>query len=380
MAYRLLIPVLGFGQMVAFASSYYLLGVVADPMAHTLTTPVADLFAALSVGFLISAVLTPYAGRVVARRGGREVQAFAHVAFAAALVIMAVAPNGRVACVGIALLGLGMATGLYGTAFAIVVQHRGLGARRGITAVSLIGALGGGLGWPVSRGLIEVGDWRLACLAWAAIHVCACLPATLLLPRQRPVPVAASESGRLIWDRRMMQMAALFAGSWMVAAAMASHMPRLLGSLGMTATAAAWAAGLMAASAVAARLFDLVVMQRSHPLTTVRLACLLHPLGAVFAVVGGPTVAPLLAVGQGLGNGLLSVASGVLPLQIFGEERYAERQALLLTPARFMQAGAPPAYALALDVSVGAALLLSASICLGMLASTYGLVRRDGAT
>ncbi len=362
--------------MVAFASSYYLLGVVADPMARALATPVADLFIALSVAFLISAVLTPYAGRIVARRGGREVQAFAHVAFALALLTIASAADGRVAWVGIALLGLGMATGLYGTAFAIVVQHRGNAARRGITAVSLIGALGGGLGWPVSRALIEAGDWRLACLAWAAIHVCACLPATLLLARDRPSPARAGASGRLVWDRRMMQMAALFAGSWMVAAGMASHMPRLLGALGMTVTAAAWAAGLMAASAVAARLFDLVVMQRSHPLTTVRLACLLHPLGAVFAIVGGPAAAPLLAVGQGLGNGLLSVASGVLPLEIFGDERYAERQALLLTPARFLQAGAPAVYALALDVSVGMALLLSVTTCLAMLASTYGLVRR----
>ena len=96
----------------------------------------------------------------------------------------------------------------------------------------------------------------------------------------------------------------------------------------------------------------------------------------VVAVIGGPVAAPLLAVGQGLGNGLLSVASGVLPLQVFGDDRYAERQALLLTPARFLQAAAPAAYAIALDASVGVALLLSATVCLGMLASTYGLVRR----
>lgn len=361
----------------AFASSYYLLGVVADPMARTLAAAPVDLFAALSVGFLLSAVLTPYAARVITRRGGREVQAFAHAAFAVALMIIAGAPDVRVAWVGIAMLGIGMAAGLYGTAFAVVVQHRGTEARRGITAVSLVGALGGGLGWPLSRALIEAGDWRLACIAWAVIHVVVCLPLTLaLLPRERPSFGSETASRRLVWDRRMVQMAGLFAGAWIVSAAMGAHMPRLLGALGMTVTAAAWAAGLMAASTVAARLFDLIVMHRSHPLMTVRLACLLHPLGAAVALVGGPITAPLLAVGQGLGNGLLSVASGVLPLQVFGADRYAERQALLLTPARFLQAGAPAAYALALDVSVATALLLSVTICLGMVALTCGLARQ----
>lgn len=372
---RLLIPVLGLGQTVAFASSYYLLGVLADPMARALAVSPASLFMALSAAFLISAVLSPGAGRAIVRRGGRTVQTFAHVAFAAALSLMGLAPNGAVLWLGIGLLGVGMGAGLYSTAFAIVVEQRGGEARRGITAISLIGALGGGLGWPISRALVQAGDWRLACLAWALAHLVLCLPLTLLcVPRiKRPGDREAPLGPAPAWDRRMIQMAGIFAGAWAVSTAMGAHLPRLLDLLGLTPTTAAWAAGLMAASAVAARLFDLVVMHRTHPLATVRLACLLHPLGALAAVVGGPAVAPALAIGQGAGNGLLSVASGVLPLQVFGPDRYAERQAMLLTPARFVQAGAPAAYALALDVSVGAALLLSSLICLGMLGLTLGL-------
>ena len=89
--------------------------------------------------------------------------------------------------VGVASLGVGMGTGLYGTAFAIVVERRGAEARRGITAVSLIGALGGGLGWPITRAISEASDWRSACLAWVLAHLLVCLPATLLAlsPRER---------------------------------------------------------------------------------------------------------------------------------------------------------------------------------------------------
>ena len=380
---RLLIPVLGLGQIVAFASSYYLLGVTAEPMAASTGVATTTLYAALSAAFLISAILTPFAGAAIERRGGRSVQAFAHIAFAIALIVMAGATATWMLVSGIALLGVGMGAGLYGTAFAIVVEHRGGAARRGITAVSLVGALGGGLGWPLTRALIAATDWRLACLAWAATHLLLCLPLTLALPtpppRERSAASDPTTAGPLRWDRRMVQIAGLFAGAWMVSAAMGAHLPRLLQMLGMTAGAAAWAAGLMAASAVAARLFDLVVLHRTHPVLTLRLACLLHPLGALAAGLGGARLAPLMAVGQGAGNGLLSVASGVLPLHVFGPDRYALRQSLLLTPARYLQAAAPAAYALALDVSAPVAMAASSLVCLAMLGLTFGLGRGDPA-
>jgi MFS family permease len=370
---RLIVPVLGFGQVVAFASSYYLLGVLADPMARTQQLAPSALFTALSVAFLISAVLSPPAGRWIERSGGRCVQAWAHLAFAAALLTMALSPSAVVLMAGIAALGIGMSIGLYGTAFAILVELRGAGARRAITAVSLIGALGGGLGWPLSRLFVEAGDWRFACAAWALAHLALCLPLTLaVLPRLHATTTKAA-LGRIHWDRRMVQIAAIFAGGWMVSTAMGAHLPRLLVQLGLGARQAAWAAGLMAASAIAARLFDLVVLHRSHPVATLRVACLFHPLGAGLAAWGGARLAPLLAVGQGAGNGLLSVASGVLPLHVFGPERYAARQALLLTPARYLQALAPAAYALALDASPGVALTASGLICLAMFALTFGL-------
>ncbi|MDP2118082.1 MAG: MFS transporter [Brevundimonas sp.] len=371
---RLIVPVLGFGQVVAFASSYYLLGVLADPMARTQQLAPSVLFTALSVAFLISAVLSPPAGRWIERSGGRRVQAWAHLAFAAALLLMALSPSAVVLVVGVAALGIGMSIGLYGTAFAIRVELRGAGARRAITAVSLIGALGGGLGWPLSRLIVEAGDWRFACAAWALAHLALCLPLTLaVLPRLHATTTTKAAQGRIHWDRRMVQIAAVFAGGWMVSTAMGAHLPRLLVQLGLGARQAAWAAGLMAASAIAARLFDLVVLHRSHPVATLRVACLFHPLGAGLAAWGGARLAPLLAVGQGAGNGLLSVASGVLPLHVFGPERYAARQALLLTPARYLQAAAPAAYALALDTSPGVALAASGLICLAMFALTFGL-------
>lgn len=372
---RLVVPVLGLGQIVAFASSYYLLGVLADPMAQAFGLPPAGVFSALSVAFLISAGLTPWAGRWIEGQGGRRVQGWAHVAFAVALVLMATASTPWLLLAGVAALGVGMATGLYSTAFATLVDIHGAQARRSITAVSLLGALGGGLGWPVNRLIIEALDWRAACAVWALAHLLICLPLTIgVLPSRRlPDPASAASLTPIRWDRRMVQIAGVFAGGWMVSTAMGAHLPRLLVELGLTPASAAWAAGLMAASAVAARLFDLAVQHRSHPVLTVRVASLFHPLGAVLAVLGDARLTPLLSIGQGLGNGLLSVASGVLPLHIFGPDRYAVRQALLLTPARYLQALAPAIYALAIEVSPLSALIASSLVCFAMFALTFGL-------
>lgn len=370
----LLVAVLGLGQVVAFASSYYLLGVLGDPLAAAFHLPPGAPFAALSVAFLISAALSPWSGQLIERRGGRPVLMAAHVAFAGALATMGLASDAWVALAGVAALGVGMAIGLYGTAFSILVERHGSAARRPIAAVSLIGALGGGLGWPISRMIVEAMDWRAACLGWALAHLVICLPLILaVVPRRGKAPHSEAPAAAVRWDRRMIQIAGIFAGAWLVSTALGAHLPRLLAELGMDAGTAAWTAGLMAASAIAARLFDLFVLHRSHPVLTARLASLFHPAGAAVATLGGSRFAAAVAVGQGAGNGLLAIAAGVLPLHVFGPDRYAVRQAMVLMPARYLQAAAPAAYAMALDASPLLALALSSAVCLAMFALTFGL-------
>lgn len=371
---RFAVPLLGLGQAINFASSYYLLGVMADPAARAMGIGTQPMFLALSAAFLISAVLTPLAGRCVERFGGARVLAVSHLTFALALGVLALAPNATVLCVGVALLGVGMGGGLYGTAFAVVVEMQGQGARRAIAAVSLLGALGGALGWPISRAILEVVGWRGAFALWGVAQGVVCTPAALfLLPRRATSLIVKSAGEPVRWCPDMIRLASFFAGAWAVSTAMAAHLPRLLSDLGLDVATAAWVAGLMAASAIGARLIDLTVLHRSHPILTARTAALLHPAGAAIASLVGPMAAPALAIGQGLGNGFLSVASGVLPLTVFGPDRYGARQAMLLTPARYLQAAAPTAYALAMDVSPYVALAASSLVCLVLFVLTFGL-------
>lgn len=372
---RLIAP-LGVGMIVSFASSYYLLGVIAEPMATETGASTGRLFAALSGAFLIAAVTSMGAGRWVDRRGGREVLIAASLMLAAALGVMALAQTAAWAIAGVLMLGAGMGVGFYMPANTLLVAVYGMEAKNPIKAVSLIGACGGAIGWPLTMVLIEMAGWREALWFWVGAHVLLCVPLYALLPARRAEASTAIKDA-VRWDRRMVQLAVLFAGAWWVATAYAAQLPRLMAALGMEPAAAALAASMMAVAAIGMRVLALITPPRISPVLTVRLASLLNPVGVVVALIGGKGAAVAVAIGQGAGNGLLSVASGILPLHVFGTASYGSRQVAMLLPARFVQAIAPMSFGLALGHSTGFALGVSSAVCVLMFAMTFGLRARE---
>ena len=347
-----------------------------EPMAAATRASSTQLFIALSGAFLISALCSLVAGRWIDRRGGREVLVAASVLLAGALGLMAVARGPTMALAGVLSLGLGMGVGLYPAANAILVSAFDLQAKRPITAVALIGACGGAVGWPLTLWLIQTLGWREACLVWAGLHLALCIPLYLvLLPSGRGVG-AGRPKDRVRWDRPMVQLALLFAGAWWLATACAAHMPRILMALGLSVQEAAFWAGSMALAVIAVRGLALIMPASGHPVLMVRLGSVLHPLGVVIALIGGKAFSLVIPVAQGAGNGLLSVATGLMPLHVWGPSHYGQRQVMMLLPARFVQAIAPMTYAVALDHSTGLALGLGSVICLAMFALSFGLIPR----
>ncbi|MBE0488102.1 MAG: hypothetical protein IBX53_03400 [Halomonas sp.] len=75
---------LGTTQTLAWASSYYLPAILAVPMARGLGLSSASVFAAFSLALVISAVLGPFVGRCIDRRGGRDMLVVSNLVLAAA--------------------------------------------------------------------------------------------------------------------------------------------------------------------------------------------------------------------------------------------------------------------------------------------------------
>ena len=147
----------------------------------------------------------------------------------------------------------------------------------------------------------------------------------------------------------MILLAYVFAASWFVTGAMAAHLPALIETFGATATQAIAAAALVGPAQVAARVVELFVMRRSHPLISARVATCLHPIGALIVGLVGAPAASFFALLYGAGNGLLTIARGTVPLAMFGPEGYGARTGLLGAPSRAAQALAPFLFGLLLD-------------------------------
>jgi MFS family permease len=361
------IAALGTAQTLAWASSYYLPAILADPIAASIHVPPSWVFAAFSAALLIAAFAGPAIGRVIDRRGGRGVLLLSNIVLAAGLIALAAANGAVVLFAAWAVLGIGMALGLYDASFAALAALYGHNARGPITGITLFAGFASTVSWPLSTVLNDALGWRETLLVWAALNLVVGLPLNFVLPqparRAQPRRVAAPSIG---WKpyKEMFLLAFVFAAAWFVTGAMASHLPGLLERAGASHVQAIAAAALVGPAQVAARLVEFVLLRRAHPLISARLAALLHPIGAgVFALIG-PAAAVAFTIFYGAGNGLLTIARGTVPLAVFGPHGYGERTGLLGAPARAAQALAPLLFGLLLDRMGAAVIAVSAGLCL----------------
>ena len=152
-------------------------------------------FGLFSGALLLSAVLGPAVGRAIDQRGGRGVLALSNLVLAAGLVLLALAHEIILLTAAWAVLGVGMAMGLYEPAFATLTGLYGRAARGPITGITLIAGFASTVGWPLSAFLEAQYGWREACLIWAALHIVIGLPLNRLLIPPAPPPERSKLEG-----------------------------------------------------------------------------------------------------------------------------------------------------------------------------------------
>ncbi len=366
------VTALGTAQTLAWASSYYLPAILADPIAAGTGVPRAWVFGAFSASLMIAAFCGPAVGRIIDRRGGRGLLTASNFVLAAGLLALGAAA-GPISLFGAwAVIGVGMAMGLYDAAFATLTTLYGHDAGGPITGITLFAGFASTVSWPLSSLLNNTLGWRETCFIWAALNLVIGAPLNrflLPLPAQLAHVRRAPETP-VSWKpyKEMLLLAFVFAAAWFVTGSMAAHLPRLLERAGATPFQAIAAAALVGPAQVGARLAEFFVLRRLHPLISARIAAVLHPLGAVALAVMGPPAAAIFASFYGAGNGLLTIARGTVPLAIFGPRGYGERTGLIGAPARAVQAVAPLAFGLLLDLMGTSAIFVSAGLCLAALA------------
>src|SRR3984885_8305101 len=365
-----LILALGTTQTLAWASSYYLPAILADPIARDLGVSSNWIFAAFSASLVISALLGPRVGRQIDLFGGRPVLSMSNVTLAAGLALLGATYSIPVLVIAWILLGIGMGFGLYDAAFAALGRIYGDSARRALTGITLLAGFASTVGWPLTAWGLETIGWRHTCFAWAAAHILIGLPINwLMLPAVKGAKAAAATAIKphIPIDRTMVLLAFAFAAAWSGTGAMAAHLPRILQAAGATTVQAVSAGALIGPAQVLARIVEASFFSRYHPVVSTRIACLTHPVGAAILALAGGGAASVFAIFHGAGNGILTIARGTLPLAIFGPQNYGYRLGIIGAPARMAQAIAPLAFGLLIDSMGSRILIVSSALSLAAL-------------
>ena len=314
-------------------------------MAAELGIATAWIFTAFSAGLLVSAFLGPTAGRLIDVHGGRRVLPVSNVVMAAGLALLGFSQGLFSLFAAWLVIGVGTSAGLYEAAFATLAGIYGRDARRSITGITLIAGFASTVCWPLSAYMDVTIGWRATCAVWAAAHLIIGMPINALLPpgraSEKRSAAAADEPpphGRLLV---MIGLAFVFAAAWFCSTAMAAHLPRVLQESGASLAAAVAAAALVGPAQVGARVLEFWLMRHVHPIVSARIASLAHPVGAAGLIAAGAPAASPFALIHGAGNGVMTIASGALPLALFGAGGFGLRQGLLMAPARVVSASAP---------------------------------------
>ena len=361
-----LVASLGITQTVAWAATYYLPAILAHPISLALGIDASDFYLAFSMALVVSAVFGPMFGKAIDTLSGHRVLPTSNVFFAAGLALLGIANSELALYLAWFIIGLGMAGGLYESAFATLVRIYGQEARSAITGITLIAGFASTVGWPLSGWVLSNWGWREACWAWASLHLLLALPLNLAIDRLSAVTRSAFSNGseglkpkantpidqpndeNVPTLKQALLLSFVFSATWFTSTAMASHWPRMLEATGVSLVGAIAIGAIIGPAQVIARIFEFGLLRKMHPLFSARLAAMAHPIGALLIVVLGPVVAPIFAFLHGAGNGVLTIAKGTLPLALFGSSGYGYRQGWIMFPARISSAFAPWIFGVAL--------------------------------
>ncbi len=356
---------LGLTMIVGWGTVFYAFGVLAPKIALDTGMPRGFVYGCFSLALLASGLVAPASGRLLDRRGGRAVMTGGSALAALGCLLVAWSPNMVVYALAWIVMGLAIPLMLYDSAFATITRAAGSkGARKLIVQITLFGGLASTIFWPLTHMLDANLGWRATWLVYAAANLAVCAPLHyLLLPSSRhteaieqqvaPGPLAEDSPMVGAAGRKLafLLLATVFAANNFMLSGLSAHMIPLLNSLGLTETDAVWLGALIGPAQVAGRLCELAFGRLFSPLAfgvgaTGMLIAAFGLLG-LFGVTGFAGVA--FACVYGAANGVITIARGTLPLELFGRSGYGAILGRLARPGLAAAALAPFAYALLID-------------------------------
>lgn len=381
-------------QIVGWGTTYYVPSVLAPEFRASLGLSQEAVFGGITVMLLVGAAAAPATSRLIERRGARVALMLGSALMALALVLLSQAQGVWSYAMGWVLVGLATPAALTQGAFSALAEIAGPGARRAIGRLLLITGFAATVFWPLTAWLETVASWRGTLLLYAALNLVLCVPlAGWVVPRfARAGGGAQASTGpeptlrplRPEAERAAFALSAFaFSIAGIVSAGLGPLMVQMLAAFGLPDAAAVAISALVGPAAVAARVGEVVLGPRVGIMAVALVTVILMPLALGLPLVAGMSavIATLFVVGYAMSSGSMTIVRSVLPLALFGRERYTRLLGRLAVPQNTVLALSPMIMAGVMSkAGPGAVLwvaLAAAILSLGAMATLAVLVRHS---
>jgi len=394
---HLLLPALAIGQIFGWGTTYYLPSVLAPALTRDLGFDATEIYLGVTIMVAIGGLASPIAGRLFDRLGAARFLPVGPLTIGLGQWLFAARPSIATWYGAWALFGIAMAFGLTLAVNTFLTRFVGAAARRQIGLLALMVGFAPSVFWPLTA-LIEAHfGWRETLVIYGAIEICLLLPAQLWLAAHwtdRVAPGSVDESReettgddepaapRPLTPRlrtiAIVAMVAAFTLQGFASWGLPLHIITLFEALGLDHTSAVEVAAASGAAAIAARMIEVLLGQRIHPITTTGLS--IAVLAPMLALLGSP-LDPLVSawifilVWSGA-NGILAVLRVTLPLYLFGAAAYGSLMGRMSLPQNLAFAAAPAIFAVVIGrMGPQAALWLAIAASLVALVAAAVLAR-----
>jgi hypothetical protein len=378
--------VLGVTQVLTWGTMFYPPVLIVPLIAADRGWSISFAMGGFSLALLTGGITARFIGASIDRLGGQVTMTLGSLAGALGLALMTQAAHPLAYLAVWMLIGAAMAANLYDAAFASLGRIFGVGARRPITALTLVGGFASTASWPMTHLLIEQTGWRGCYLVYAALLAGVAAPLhAFLLPRGRAGadgaakhPTTPAKPFRPARGAIFVLVATGFAAYAFVPSGMSAHLLAIFQRSGIDPGTVVWIGALFGPAQVVARLVEFAFGRDLHPVWVARGA--LSAMIGAFAMVLITGITPLTAVGFALlfggANGLMTIARGALPLALFGADGYGRLMGRIATPFLLIQSAAPWAMAMVVERASDAAALALAAVFAGIALACVVAIRR----
>lgn len=350
-----LVGALAVTQLVSWGSLFYSFALFVVPMEAELGWSRSALNGALTLGLVVAGLAALPVGAFVDRRGAWLMMTGGSLLGAAACLAWAGVQDVLVFYAIFVALGLAQAATLYEPAFAVITANLGAQARQGILYVTLLGGFAGTVFAPLTQWMIDAVGWRDALVFLAAANILfgAAIHAVVLRHTRaspRPRATGSAVSGPLrralrsvpFWGLLLMVVCNSFCFT-----ALVFHLIPLLRERAVPMGVIIVILTVVGPAQVVGRVVLLALGARVRAVTVGLVPVVCLPLALLILLLAPPypVLLVLYAALHGVGNGVLTIARGIIVPEILGTEGYATVSGALALPATLARAAGPLAAA-----------------------------------